>query len=241
MFHELWIGIGDKKLSFKNIIYSYFQREILKIITKVIKPNFITTSIEIYRKAINLDRTTLLPLFGNIKIAELEKSKRNLNKFIVIHFGTFSSDFEDFYKQVNWLKSLGIKNKKKIQLLTCGEGGIFKRKSIEIIIDLIGKESIIDKGVLSEREISILFQESDFGISRADFSLYGKSGTTMAMLEHGLPVLLKGEMEESYWDERIVAKQLFFSNDIIDEIPSKNMPSSNLETVAKYYTQLIDI
>jgi len=243
MFHELWIGIGSKTSSTKNLIYSFLQRRIIMTIAKVLRPQLITTSINIYKQKLNLPKVTLLPLYGNIKIADsnIQKKNNNSNKFKIIHFGTFTSDTELFYNQIKWLKSLGQKNNKVLDFIICGAGGAGKQKSIDIIKQILGKECVIDKGVLSEREISLLFHESDFGVSRANFSLYGKSGTTMAMLEHGLPVLLKGERENYYCEERIVSKQLFFSNDMIDEIPSKKMPSSNLETVAKYYTQLIDL
>ena len=241
MFHELWIGIGSKTLGTKNLIYSFLQRRIIMTIVKVLRPQLITTSIDIYKQKLNLPKVTLLPLYGNIKVADSKIKQNNHNSIRIIHFGTFTSDTELFYNQIEWLKNLGLKNNKSLDFVICGAGGVEKQKAIDIIKLIIGKECVIDKGILSEREISLLFHESDFGVSRANFSLYGKSGTTMTMLEHGLPVLLKGERENYYCDERIVSKQLFFSNDMIDEIPSKKMPSSNLETVAKYYTQLIDL
>jgi glycosyltransferase involved in cell wall biosynthesis len=45
-------------------------------------------------------------------------------------------------------------------------------------------------GRVSEKEISLVLQKCDFGVTTTDLDIIGKSGTTIAMLEHGLPVFL---------------------------------------------------
>ena len=45
-------------------------------------------------------------------------------------------------------------------------------------------------GFRSDKEISELLQFADFGICTTPLSLFGKSGTAMAMIEHGLPMIV---------------------------------------------------
>src|SRR5690606_8025411 len=85
-----------------------------------------------------------------------------------------------------------LKCNKKPLLLILGKGGRHKEKALDISKEILGGENVVDIGPISEKKVSQYFHQSDFGISRADFPFYGKSGSTIAMLEHGLPVLLRG-------------------------------------------------
>jgi len=216
MFHELWLGIHGKT-SKKNFLIGMVQKILIKKLIYEIRP-IVTTSIPLYKKALKVKDCRLLPLFGNIQLNNLSIGRKDLNGefFTAIHFGTFSANLAEFEAQLNYVKSLASYKQKKVLLRLLGNGGQFRAKSIEIAEKVIGTQFIQDCGILPAEEISEYFSTSDIGISRADIMMYGKSGSTIAMLEHGLPVLLKGERPDNgRWKEYLpyFCDQILYSND----------------------------
>ncbi len=74
-----------------------------------------------------------------------------------------------------------------------GNNGIHKEAAFSVIKNVLGQYALNCIGEKDENEISEIFLNADIGISRANYEYFGKSGSTVAMLEHGLPVLLRGE------------------------------------------------
>ncbi len=191
MVHEPWILI-KKQITFKNRVISKLQSTILLSLINFTKPILLTSTITFYTQLIS-SSTRLLPLFSNIKFQLKPNSISNKQGTLnCVFFGSFSMDIEGFRSQLIWIKKYCDKNKLIPKLTLIGANGINKEKNIEIIIAILGFENLFDLGWLNENEISIKLQEQDLGISRATAILYGKSGSTLAMLEHGLPVLLRG-------------------------------------------------
>ena len=140
-----------------------------------------------------------------------------------IHFGTFTSSLEDYKRQIDFLTAIGEKTGKTVCLQVIGDGGAHKEKALEISRQLLGKENVVDCGFQSEESVSSYMQKADIGISRADYALFGKSGSSMAMLEHGLPVLLRGERPE---DDMVgqdfpFREQLLYTDDAGKELHKK--------------------
>lgn len=196
MVHEPWIEI-TKQTNLQNRIVSILQNALLFGIIKHIKPVLITSTIPHFVKKIGRS-TKLLPLASNIPF----QPKPNLNVGSVkelkcIFFGNFSFDTNGFKSQLNWIKQYCFENNLIPRITLVGDNGIQKVEHVLLIKNVFGEGSLLDLGWLNEKDISYLLQEQDLGISRATLSLFGKSGSTMAMLEHGLPVLLRGLEEAS--------------------------------------------
>lgn len=240
MFHELWGGINNnKKNSFKNIIFYYLQKKCVLYNLQTIRPSLITTSISIYQSSLKKYTSYILPLFSNIRFAGKYRDTKN-DPLQVVNFGTFSGDLDEFNNQLNWLKNTAAKEGKKINFITFGNGGQFKLPSLNLAKSAFGDQNVSDLGLLPAEEISNILGSSDIGISRADGLLWGKSGTTMAMLEHGLPVVLKGQREAlipSFSDFGYEAL-LYFPNDSCAALPAKTQPVEALPKVAKQLYEL---
>ncbi len=191
MIHEPWIEI-TKQTNLKNRIVSFLQKSLLFGILKNIKPVLITSTIPHYVKMIGRN-SKLLPLISNIPFqSNFNLKARTKKELKCIFFGNFSFDTNGFKSQLNWIKQYCFENDLAPKITLVGDNGIQKAKNIQLIKNIIGVNNLLDLGWLNEKDISYLLQEQDLGISRATLSLFGKSGSTLAMLEHGLPVLLRG-------------------------------------------------
>jgi len=223
MFHELWVGLYGYS-NFKLKVMGFLQKLIIKQMLSALRPESVTTSIGIYKKNLGWKDVNLIPLFSNIPIVTPHpmQSDRSGN-ITAIHFGTFTSSLEDYKRQIDFLTAIGEKTGKTVCLQVIGDGGAHKEKALEISRQLLGKENVVDCGFQSEESVSGYMQKADIGISRADYALFGKSGSSMAMLEHGLPVLLRGDRPE---DDMIgqdfpFKEQLLYSNDAGKDLEKK--------------------
>lgn len=195
MFHELWVGLyGYSDFRLKTL--GLMQKLIIRQMLISLKPESVTTSIGIYKKSLDWKDVSLIPLFSNIPITSMPTGEGKSENLMAIHFGSFTGALDDFRKQVAFLTAIGEKTGRTICLKILGNGGEHKQKALDISKQALGEKNVIDCGFLTEESISNHLLHADIGISRADYALFGKSGSSMAMLEHGLPVLLRGERPE---------------------------------------------
>ncbi|MBW8684597.1 glycosyltransferase family protein [Chitinophaga rhizophila] len=215
MFHELWVGLHGYS-NFKLKVLGLLQKVIIRHMLAVLNPASVTTSIGIYKKSLGWKEVNLIPLFSNIPIAEMTPPEPPpTDSLTAIHFGSFTGALNDYQRQVDYLKAVGEKTGRTICLEILGDGGVHKDKAVDIARRAFGEDNVIDHGFLSEASVSGHMLKADVGISRADYALFGKSGSSMAMLEHGLPVLLRGERpEDDMMGENYPFKeQLVYAND----------------------------
>jgi hypothetical protein len=198
MFHELWVGLHGK-VTKKKLVLGYLQKLLIKDLIRRIKPACITTSIPLYQSKLAISNVELLPLFSNIAISHKRSDLPFMsdNMFSAVHFGGFSAYVDEFEAQLIYLQNVAASYNKKLQFVTIGEGGSNTARSLQMAARILVQGVITEKGRLSEAEISDVLLNSDIGISKADAVLYGKSGSTMAMFEHGLPVLLRGKQTQN--------------------------------------------
>lgn len=244
MYHELWVGLYGEKPRLKIKILGLLQRTMINQNIATLQPALINTSLEVYKKALQTNNIEILPLFGNINIAgkktnEVEESFKSINTFKVIHFGTFTSYTTQFLQQLTWLHKLALLNGKRLVLYICGSGGPHKEKAMQAAKTILKSDEIVDKGKLPDWHISQLMLDADFGISRADFILYGKSGSTIAMIEHGLPVLLRGTWPFNAGnDDR--GGGIYFVDDAVNQIPGKDKPRSFLPAIGALFLKQLE-
>lgn len=192
MFHELWL---DEAKGIKEKIVKFLQKKIIRRFVKQLSPQIIHTTIPYNQQRLLMCQIKAqnLELFGNIKKAavlalpiaaqEIEESHLKILYFGAPARGAF------FNEIVVGLKRL--KNNKITLLIACGKAQ-HKDAFIATLKEVLPNANftIIDCGFLEVNEISTLMSIANIGIGRAEGHLIGKSGTIIAMLEHGLPVWL---------------------------------------------------
>lgn len=215
MFHELWVGLYGYS-NFKLKVLGLMQKVIIRQMLAAINPESVTTSIGIYKKNLGWKEVNLIPLFSNIPVANIQpEEQQHSDNLIAIHFGSFTGALDDYRRQVDFLNAIGEKTGRTVCLEILGDGGTHKDKAVDISRQAFGEENVIDCGFLSEESISTHLLKADIGISRADYLLFGKSGSAMAMLEHGLPLLLRGERpkDDMISDNFPFREQLLYPDD----------------------------
>lgn len=241
MFHELWVE-PTKSSSLPNRLFSRLQEYLIKIFIKKIRPLLITTSILKYQEMLKPEKTCLLPLFGNIELAnngmEIIQNRNNIK---VIIFGNLTRDKAGFEQQIIWLNNLSNQLNKQIEISFIGRNGNLKEAYIGLIQSINIKAVIHDLGELEAEEISIQMQNADLGISRANHENFGKSGSTIAMLEHGLSVLLRGSKNENTLHEFPEYKnQLLFGSNRIEALPEPKLGRNMQIECAKKLIELLE-
>jgi len=221
MFHEIWIGTNHS-LNIKDLIIRNVQRFIVKILIRLLKVSFTTTSIPLYRDLLNAYHTKISPVFGNIPISKTgERGRADLNDTLqVVHFGSFTSELDLFTKQLKLIKKIGgTYPKSRKVFIIMGNGGPYKAAAVNLIYSYLEGFSIVDEGLLPAEKISEILLKSHLGLSRADLNMLGKSGSSIAMLEHGLPIIIKGNKspnENEFLDLRYSEQLIFLDDTHID-------------------------
>jgi hypothetical protein len=240
MFHELWIGTHGAR-DLKTILWRRLQKLIIKRLIFQLQPQLITTTIKKYLQLINVQNAKLLPLFGNIPLVMKEESDIRPDLIKVVIYGSVTSCLDEFRKQILWLKKLSLQLNRKISFVFIGNNGINKCRAEGIIKNEFGASSQKSIGFVSKDTVSCHLTTADLGISRADYTYLGKSGTTISMLEHGLPVLLKGKrpLLPNQENNELIQKQLFYPDDPLPISLIKYPKTCFLQSVTDQYIQFL--
>lgn len=224
MFHELWLGLATNH-PIKEKLYGYIQKMALVQFLKRLKPDVIHVANNVYYAKLKQLGYSVhyLPLPGNIPIQTnpdsdwiydelaLEKAKRE-EAVILLFFGSIHGDWDTkaFFQQMK-----DQFESKKIIVVSAGSQGYGKAlweqmSTINYQLSANNEQRTTNRcqfvklGFRSDKEISELMQIADFGICTTPLSLFGKSGTAMAMIEHGLPVIVtRDELEFDFEIERV--------------------------------------
>jgi hypothetical protein len=115
--------------------------------------------------------------------------------------------------------------------------------SVEIyekIIHSVLPDAVIEiKGQLPEEKLSITIQSVDIAISRAGADLANKSGSTIAILEHGIPVILRGIRKKIVLADDSWINLIYYPRDIIESLPEKGTKKSVKYLVANKFINII--
>jgi hypothetical protein len=241
MFHEIWAG-NYRIYKLSDIYLGFIQKLTIYYILSILKPNLINTNISYFKSKLNSFTPSLYPIFGNIpfnlekkRFIEIDKSKIN-----IILFGGLSQDLIGFEKQLLFLFRLFTNNGHLVTFHFVGIQNNLIAQYLELIDVYFSKKNTIEWGFLHEDIISTILQQAQLGISRAPIELAGKSGSTIAMLEHGLPVLLKPSKNnkiQNYPEIEAYSELLFFPNFENIILPKKSTYSNQRITLIKNLTQ----
>ena len=189
IFHELWQGNFISE-SLKSKVLGFLQKGIIKGLISKAKPEliYVTSVISkniLFRNNIN---ASLLPVFSNISIEKYIKKENYTNEVRYLFFGSGSFPFQPDICYAFFSHQL-TKINGKIKIICIG-----KEKSIVntlINSNLINDDrlEIVEVDLLPSRDLSILLQNVDYGITYYLPQFWTKSGVIAAMLSHGLKVI----------------------------------------------------
>ncbi len=194
MFHELWVGMAVNAKT-KHVLWGKVQRKLIKGLIYKLKPQIIHTQSHLYLAQLKRlgVKAEFLPLFSNIpKIDAPLSGNANPhttiinNKFSFIVFGTIHpmSPVEEFAKEVS---AFGAKRGLTISFIFIGRNG----SELERWTKILGSEKLNFEllGEQPAEHISKVLSNASVGISTSSIAYIEKSGTVVAMREHGLPVI----------------------------------------------------
>lgn len=242
MLHELWIGVYGPT-SYRSKMLGVFQKACMLWILSCVRFSSVSTSNLPYLKELKRYTPFLLPVFGNIPLSQSAAfQKINNNELCAVVFGTITADLKQFREQIQWLHLLSQSMGLQLELYFIGNGGKMEQEARILSAEFIGKSHIHVLGFLEEHELSSMLLKMDFGISRADYHLFTKSGTTMTLLEHGLPVLLKGDrpIKVNHQTGTLFDHQLHFKTDALPDSLHRYPFCNGLNKIANQFIENLE-
>jgi len=180
MFHELWLGI-DIESSFRHKCIGKLQQLIVKKMIHNVKPYCISTQNKLYQFFLQLHNigAEILPICGNIPLTAIKNEFNEFTQFVL--FGTIhpGAPFKDF---VDDLITNTNRFKKPIKFIFIGKNG----SELSIFTTILENNNICYEvlGIQSEKIISEVLINSDYGISTTPYFQTEKSGVYAAYKEH---------------------------------------------------------
>lgn len=214
-FHEIWIGAYPNARWTEKIIGWVQKREIIKFLS-TINSRIITTSNSAALDRLGREGIDAKYLYLSGSIPNFSFQSKNRKKHLqVIFFGSLYSKFP-YQILFERLTRISISSERKIEIKIIGiqrENSSFKK-----IFALSKKHnfSLSKTGELKPEQVSQEFKFSSIAISTTPYDVIGKSSATVAMLEHGLPVLVYNDgdtPEESLFILDQFKDQIFLLND----------------------------
>jgi hypothetical protein len=239
MFHELWNGANHNS-KFSHYLLGLFEKRIVFGLLKQLKPQLCTTSNALYHYWLNCEKINnrILPIFSNILRQEDRQNSSPVTENTVAIFGQLES--EELGRE---LISAAIKmaDGRHLKWRVLGIAGpkwekVLREKGI----------SFLSSGKLGEEELSLALRSCRFGLASTNIYRMRKSGSALAMLENGLPLLVG----RSGWVPRHNASHSELpdgclecrSNPSWDSLPKNNQfkkPPSPCE-IAQRFVSLLD-
>lgn len=192
LFHETYIG-GE--LNLKNKLVQIAQIYVIRKLASQSGSGLVQTTNKLYKQILEQIgiSASVLGLIGNIPISghRVEGRINAPEGFTAVYFGVSPkpANYASIAKKIGDFLNGSTHH---LRLIFCGKAGLDRNQFIDSIVSACPPDrlEVRDLGMLTAHELSELFLSSDFGIARVDASLLGKSGTSIAMLEHGLPLFV---------------------------------------------------
>ncbi len=234
---EIWLG--ETAENWKHRLVGWVQRRSILRLLKSSDARLVFTNNHFNAKALQKHGVNArsLRLFGNIPVAATDHgawlfdqfakagipmSVTNRSQWLVLGiFGVFHSDWDpDLF--LAELQDRAAQHGKQVWIV-----GIGSLRSYEAHWERVSKTwssriHFLHLGCRDEAEVSQFLQSVDFGLTTNPYYLVGKSGTCMAMLDHGLPILVPRITSEDDITEFPAHLVLRCGNRIGDELFSKN-------------------
>jgi hypothetical protein len=207
MMHELWIGL-ERDATLKRRVIGALQRRAVMTLVRQLEPRVLHTSNPTFAGILarhGVSSARVLPLFGGIPI-ETSIDPNWLGRALAQggvteplatsrertwRFGFFGSlhptwSGEPFFSHV---RETAMRTNRRVIMTSIGRLGPGEPLWQDLQERYQGQFSFAKLGQQSAMQVSTFLQSIDFGVATTPWQLIGKSGTTAAMLEHGLPVI----------------------------------------------------
>lgn len=204
MLHEIW---NDGEGSWRRALLGAAQR--WSIARLCGRAALVHTSNGTYRRLAGERGLTAaqLPLFGSVPIvtppnaAVLEPLaaagandilESRSSWWVLLFFGTIHPEWtpEPLLTQV---RTAAAADGKRVAMVSVGRTGAAGARAWTQMQAGCGAGPMLRVGEQSPERIGEWLQAADFGVSTTPYSLLGKSATAVAMLEHGLPIIVPRE------------------------------------------------
>lgn len=183
MFHELWNG-GNLNSKLSHRLLGLFEKRIVFGLFRKLKPRLCTTSNTLYHHWLNSEKidNQILPIFSNIRSQAYEPNCESATEHAVAIFGQVES--EELGKELI-SAAIKIADGRSLEWRVLGLAGpkwerVLRENGI----------SFQCSGKLGEKELSLALRSCRFGLASTNIYRIGKSGSALAMLENGLPLLV---------------------------------------------------
>jgi hypothetical protein len=202
MLHELWLGLSKSDALRPRMMGAWQRRKLLAFLERL-RPSSVHTTNEGYQLALARRGwlAEILPLFGNIPVVASSPATsaallRELAgdalpetaRYIGVIFGTIHPQWNPV-PTLAWLTEVATQTGRTIVLLAVGRVGAHGNRVLARFAGSGGPLRFVGLGAQPPERISHLLHAADFGVATHPWALLEKSGTTVSLLEHGLPVL----------------------------------------------------
>lgn len=255
MFHELWCGMNPAA-PLKEKILGYGQKRVLKKLVTSLKPDQIFTNINSYKERLikyGVTPVKVMPIFGNIPpdefpsgnewqsfiadndIKELINAENN-----VLLVGLFGAVYpcDGLNELLLNVQNAAERLKKRLVILFIGHGNrVQVIKQFESIVSC----EIKNLGALNFAILNKVFSIIDLSVITTPADGINKSGSAIAWIERGVPVLISGK-DKSYSAaelEKDKVYQILNADDVERAYQSgkSSFHKSRLDMVADFYVE----
>lgn len=256
MFHEVWLGESAGS-TWKERTLGALQRRSVRDVLGKLNPSVVHTHTPLYQLLLEKvgAKAGRLPLFGNIPVTSYPRADWLAGKWpegwndfgiadraawwVFVIFGSIHPewDAEDFWQRAS---AAAQRAGKKCAFISIGRPGAPGERILQDLRRHEGKEwRFLELGPQHEEEVSQCLFAADFGVSPVPPEILTKSGTTAAMIEHGLPVIATRK-PATYVDippEKLLAGMSRIVRDFDLEGVEKTEPGSLLPEVAGQFVE----
>jgi hypothetical protein len=238
MFHELWNG-DNRNAKLSHRLLGVFEKRIVFGLVRKLKPRLCTTSNTLYHQWLNSEKidNQILPIFSNIRSQDCKENFRSETENTVAIFGQLES--EELGRELI-SAAIKIADGRSLEWRVLGLAGpkwekVLQEKGI----------SFHSSGKLGDEALSFALRSCRFGLASTNIYRIGKSGSALAMLENGLPLLVG----RSGWGPRHNTSHLelpdgcleCWSNPTWENLPKNNQfkkPPSHYEIAQRFVSLL---
>lgn len=256
MFHEIWIGAHDGATIRQRCI-GYLQKAGIHSMMRAIRPQVTHCSNRVYSEMLSRAgiKNNILPLFGNIPISagrvdpyrqlltNMDQGSDRSDWVVAAFFGTLYSS-RNLTPVIHRLQSQCQTHNRRLLIVSLGHcpdaDSVFSQLA-STFIDAAKPEFLI-KGAMEASELSAWIGNADVGLATTPYNIIEKSGSALAFVEHGIPVIVMdtgsavravnlpwADLRPHFW----LADHPTFTE--MTALPSRLPPCSRLEGVAHQF------
>lgn len=254
MLHELWCGM-DTYAGRKEKLLGAAQKGFLKLLLRRVKPQGIFTSIRHY--ANELTRlgvsANLVPVFSNIPVDEwgseqewqqtveqagLAPLLQNPGQWLVVGFFGTVYACPGLLQLLQHAAEAAASTGRKLGVLSIGHNRL---QSIRTFTQAIPGVDCWQTGGLAVPMLNRALALMDLGVVTSPADRVNKSGTAIAFLERGIPVLISAE-DNTYYPAEMEAMCMYQVTGVADVVRSMEaaggkLPQNRLAEAAASYAQ----